>query len=488
MTSLGPTRWSQAMRLGAALLISATALSVGAAFSAEPSSDEAKTPITENTRPVRVIGTPPPFTTSQKSTSGASESPESNVAQAVDQVADQGVETPVDLAVDQTYDKPDSGRVARDDQPYMMVRLLQDLQAQTAKGSTHALRAQRSLLARMNDQFAKIDPVVWEDQRNIRAVTLFMLSGGHPAIGTRLLEMDLPNHVDTSLISASLAYIKGQKSDAYRGFSALDPLQMEPSLGGQIALVQAVLFLPHDLNSALEAVDKARLLMPGSLIEEAALRRGVSIAAAMKDPELFQTYAIQYIRHYHNSIYNSDFRRRFGFSMRRFGTSENEQTFADLDIVISEFDLDSQRQFYLLLAHAGLVEGNLHLALQAATKALPLTMKNTADRSRAELYIAGSMLKAETLDQALEHLWAVRRKDLDPRDMLLAERVTEILNGIRHWPEAKEALSEFADKDVDPVPENKDWELDTMTDARKQLEQADDILSYADKPMKQASR
>ncbi|WP_319532062.1 chemotaxis protein [uncultured Cohaesibacter sp.] len=473
----------------AALVLCGSVMTLAPCAIAQTAADDKSEQLEDAKTGVRIIGSPPPFASADSDvgtepvaeTSGSSEP---DVADATDEPASyQEVDyKPVE------YKPVGKDEPAHDEQPFAKVRLLQDLQAQTAKGSTQALRAQRALLSNLNETLLTLDESVWRDPRNVRAVALLLLSGGHPSIGEHLLKLDLPDSVDKQLISAALAYIEGRKSDAIKGLTQLDPLEMEPSLGGQIALVQAVLLLPHDLKNALASVDKARLLMPGSLIEEAALRRGVSIAAALDDPDLFQTYTMQYIRHYRNSIYNSDFRRRFGLSMRRFGASEADGTFDDLDMVISQFDLDSQRQFYLLLAHSGLVEGNLDLALKASTAALPLSMENTTDRSRAELYIAGSMVKADSLDKALQHLWAVQRNLLEPRDLLLADRVTDILNGIRHWPEATEHLPEFAEKRVEATPKEDEWELDVLTKARQQLDEADDLLSYADKPMKQASR
>ena len=455
-----------ALQAGAVLAMTCAILAWG-----QPSQAEDATPVKadQTAGGVRFIGTPPPF-------------------------ADADITAPSEVSAAPTEPVavgplPATESVDREKQPYFMVRMLQDLQAQTAKGSTHALRAQRALLDRMNNEFPGLDPVVWKDPRNVRAIALLMLSGGHPAVGNHLLALNLPNSVDTSMIAGALAYIEGHKTDAYRAFAPLNPLTMEPSLGGQVALVQAVLYLPQDLDNALAAVDKARLLMPGSLIEEAALRRGVTIAAAMNNPELFQSYALQYIRHYHNSIYNSDFRRRFGLAMRHFGNSDIENAFDELDVVISEFDLDSQRQFYLLLARAGLVTGKLELARKAAEAALPLAMTDTPDRSRAELYIAGSMVQADRVPRALEHLWAVQRDELDTSDQMLAERVTDILNNIRHWPEIETSYRpDFEAEDADSAPESADWQLDTMKEARKELQEADDLLNYAAKPMIQASR
>lgn len=398
----------------------------------------------------------------------------------------------VDLA-NSPYSTPELDRILKPDsnkekKPFMQIRILQGLQSQTAKGSTHALKAQRRLLGRMNEYFKSLDPVYWSDHRNIRAAVLLLLSGGHPSVGHHLLSLGLPVEADMTMMQGALDYIEGRKEDAYANLTSFEPLDLEPSLGGQIALVQAVLYLPHDLKNALVAIDKARLLMPGSLIEEAALRRGVSIAAALNQPDLFQTYALQYIRHYRSSIYNEDFRRRFGLAMRHFSDNRSEETFDYLDGAITEFDMDTRREFYLLLAYSSLVEGNLDLTQKAARSALPLSMDNTPDRSRARLYLAGSILKADRLDIALKHLWAVKRDLLTQRDQALAEQVSETLNNIRHWPQSGPDSRSFISHKALVKPENEDWDEGTISEAHLELEASDQLLTFADKPMQGGAR
>ena len=373
-------------------------------------------------------------------------------------------------------------------EPFLQMRMLQSLQGQTAKGSTQAFKAQRSLIELMNRSFKDAPAYSWRDPRNARAAVLLLLSGGHPSVGSALLEMKPGPEIDRRLLEGALDYIEGRKAAAYEKLTSINPLDLEAGLGSQIALVQAVLFLPHELHEALAAVDKARLLMPGSLVEEAALRRGVSVAAALGDTRLFQTYALQYLRHYRDSIYSNDFHRRFGLAMRHFGDSHDKDSFDNLNVTIAEFDLDSRRRFYLLLSYASLVQGNLDLAHKAAGAALPLSMDHTEDRARAQLYLAGSMLEADRLDDALKYLWAVKRGDLSERDLLLADRVGEVLNTIRHWPEADKNSFDFTARKISLVPENADWQLDSIVRARKEIESADQLLSYSDKPLSEASQ
>nr|WP_321981471.1 chemotaxis protein [uncultured Cohaesibacter sp.] len=364
-----------------------------------------------------------------------------------------------------------------DMQPYLQVRVVQNLQAQTAKGSTQALKAQRKLIINLNRHFLELPAKVWQNEQNARAAVIHLLSGGHPAVGHRLLSLDPPPAIDPALLKGALAYIEGRKNEAYSLFSTIDPLSLSPTLGGQIALVQAILSLPDNLEDARVAIDKARLLLPGSLVEEAALRRGVSVAAAENDTRLFQAYSLQYMRRFNNSIYNSDFRRRFAIAMRHFGESKEGSNFAELDTVISEFDMDARRSLYLLLSYSSLIAGNVPLAQQAAKAAMPLTLDGSQDQSRSHLYLAGSMIDADSIKLSLQHLWKVQRSTLSSRDQLLAEKISQVINNIRAWPETDDPAMAFTIRPSTIDKGEPGWQLETLTEGRQAIRQTDLFLS-----------
>ena len=389
--------------------------------------------------------------------------------QDTDTSADQSANgTVVPHAVDASVD---------DMQPYLQVRVVQNLQAQTAKGSTQALKAQRKLIINLNRHFLELPAKVWQNEQNARAAVIHLLSGGHPAVGHRLLSLDPPPAIDPALLKGALAYIEGRKNEAYSLFSTIDPLSLSPTLGGQIALVQAILSLPDNLEDARVAIDKARLLLPGSLVEEAALRRGVSVAAAENDTRLFQAYSLQYMRRFNNSIYNSDFRRRFAIAMRHFGESKEGSNFAELDTVISEFDMDARRSLYLLLSYSSLIAGNVPLAQQAAKAAMPLTLDGSQDQSRSHLYLAGSMIDADSIKLSLQHLWKVQRSTLSSRDQLLAEKISQVINNIRAWPETDDPAMAFTIRPSTIDKGEPGWQLETLTEGRQAIRQTDLFLS-----------
>ena len=146
--------------------------------------------------------------------------------------------------------------------PYELVRTLQAMQDDMAGGSTAALAAQRTLLQRMEEEFAGADPLVWQDRRNARALVAYTLGGGRPVTLRRLLASETPPDGDAALMRGALAYVEGDEATARKYLTDIDPTSLPASLGGQLALAQAALAVGEDPKKAMLLLDTARLLAP----------------------------------------------------------------------------------------------------------------------------------------------------------------------------------------------------------------------------------
>ena len=87
-----------------------------------------------------------------------------------------------------------------------------------------------------------------------------------------------------------------------------------------MALVQSALLAQSDFKAAIERLDEVRLLMPGTLVEEAALRREIFLVGQVDDFDKFESLAMQYFRRYRHSIYAGTFRQRFSLAVARFSS------------------------------------------------------------------------------------------------------------------------------------------------------------------------
>jgi len=367
--------------------------------------------------------------------------------------------------------------------PYEMVRTLQSLQAQVAQGNSQALAAQRALLLRMENDFLDAPAVVWQDPRNARAAVIHLLSGGHPAVMRDLLKFDPLPLIEPDLMKGALAYVEGREQQAGELLSQFDPRELPPSLGGHVALALAAVTVSDRPETALTYLGLARLLLPGSLVEEAALRREVFVAGTLGDIERFQSLSITYLRRFRNSIYAGDFRRRFMMAIDTLGFAKSPEKFALIESLLKEFDEDTQRTLYLRLAHTALLNGQLEIVRKVADRAIPLAMGGTREEALLKIYRAGATLDADNIKAVRDTLWSVDKALLAPDELELLDAVYSVLNSVRHWPEPPaNVIGEFsvytpANKPVDP-----DWTTPVMRRATQLLLETDKLLSEAGNP------
>ena len=363
-------------------------------------------------------------------------------------------------------------------QPYEMIRSLQGLQEQIAQGNSHAINAQRALLADMDAAFLRLPAATWQEPRNARAAVVHLLSGGHPRVMRFLLALEPAPNVDRRLMEASLAYIEGREDDMATLLEDVDPLDLPPALGGHVALVKAAPYIRTDPARAMELLQVASLLMPGTLVEEAALRREVFVAGMMTDVDRFRVLSIRYLRRFRSSVYAGDFRRRFALALDTLGFVKSEDKFALLNPVLHEFDADSRRGLYLRLARSALLAGHLNVARKATAEALTLAVAGTKEHEILKIYLAATRLDPEMITANRDLLWSVDKQMLSAQDLAVLDGVYVVLNSVRHFPEPPaNVIGEFNVASALKEPEQRDWVTADMELAELMLRRTDEALA-----------
>ncbi|GAB4577168.1 MAG: chemotaxis protein [Roseibium sp.] len=365
-------------------------------------------------------------------------------------------------------------------EPYEMIRSLQSLQEQISQGNSHALIAQRKLLARMDTVFLDLSADGWQEPRNARAAVIHLLSGGHPKVMRHLLALDPPPAIDRRLMEASLAYVEGREEDMEGLLDGIDPLDLPAGLGGHVALVKAAPYIRTDPARALELLQVASLLMPGTLVEEAALRREVFVAGMTADVERFRMLSIRYLRRFRTSIYAGDFRRRFALALDTLGFVKSEDKFALLDPVLHEFDADSRRGLYLRMARSALLAGHMNVARKATGEALTLSVEGTNEHEILKIYLAATRLDPEMITANRDLLWSVDKTRLSDQDLALLDGVYTVLNTIRQFPEPPaNVIGEFNVGSSVGDASDRSWVTADMELAESLLRRTDKTLSLA---------
>ncbi|MFC4173058.1 chemotaxis protein [Microvirga sp. GCM10011540] len=320
--------------------------------------------------------------------------------------------------------------------PVDMVRTLQIMQDQIATGSTNAHAAQRALLAHIDDRLMSIDPETWGDSKNVRAAVIFVLSGGRPEILKRIVALGGLSEVDTTIVQGALAYVGGREADAKRFLSEVQIDTLPPMLAGQIALVQSALIVREDPAKSVQLLDRVRLLLPGTLVEEAALRREIFVVSQVGDAKKFDALSRQYLRRFRYSIYAGNFRQRFASALTRLDFAKDEQKFSRLVAILNELEADGQRELYLMIARNAIEQGQAKAASLAADKAFELSSSDVPSATRAKLYKAAAIIVTpEGFESGIEVLKQINRADLQPHDSALLDEALSLARHIRQAPQ-----------------------------------------------------
>lgn len=363
--------------------------------------------------------------------------------------------------------------------PYEQIRTLQSLQEQIAQGNSHALQAQRALLGKMDETFPKLPVEIWQDPRNARAAVIHLLSGGHPYVMHQLIKLDPLPAVDRNLMDASIAYIEGREEDMQALLDGIDPMDLPGGLGGHVALVKAAPYIRTNPKKAMELLQVASLLMPGTLVEEAALRREVFVSGMLGDVDRFRVLSIRYLRRFKSSVYAGDFRRRFAIALDTLGFVQSDDKFALLDGVLHEFNADSRRGLYIRLARSALLGGNVNVARKATREALGLSIEGTSEFELLKIYRVATRLDPNSMTANRDLLWSIDKSMLTPDDLDFLQGVHIVMNSVRHFPEPPaNVIGEFNVASNMGDPKNPDWLTPDMVQAQRLLRRTGKSLSY----------
>ncbi|MCM5552070.1 chemotaxis protein [Pleomorphomonas sp. NRK KF1] len=366
--------------------------------------------------------------------------------------------------------------------PFEMVRTLQTLQAQIAGGNATAVAAQRDLLSVMEKTFLAADPSVWRDGRNARAAVTFTLSGGSPRLMRSLLALDPPIAIEADLAAGALAYIENREDEARKRLLPLDARTLPMSLGGQVALVQGSLVAREDLPKAIGLLDDARLLMPGTLVEEAALRREVFLIAQTGNLDRFEFLSQQYLRRFGTSVYAEDFRQRFATAIARLGIADGDDRFPRLEAILKTSDPENQRALFLQLAQAAVVHGKLGTARSAAADAAALATIGGHDAMRAGLYdAAASIIPGKDIVEVSKRLAGLNRRQLGRRDADLLDAAIAVAAAVGEVPPPPSPIDTVSVVAAD-TERGDAWVTGTMRAAEAGLSAADTLLEKANSP------
>lgn len=317
-------------------------------------------------------------------------------------------------------------------EPYLLVRSIQRLHVQMAEGSAAAQAAHSKLVQEVAESFARARPHVWQKPRNAAAAAILLLSGG-PSVSIRKLSRDgaFPEESE-ELILAALAYAEGRQAEATSRLEELDLNAYPVTLEGQLALATASLLARSDPVRADELFSRARLAMPGTLVEETALRRQAFLADERGDVDRFAFFSGQYLRRFPKSVYAPTLHERFPVAALRFAMAD--VAIDKLDILMKELEPEMRRSIFLDIAREGLTRGRLPVAALSAERARDLSREGSILARRALIYHAAAIVLGPKREEALQSLSGLSLEGLSTQDEELGGAVLGLGSFISAWP------------------------------------------------------
>lgn len=342
----------------------------------------------------------------------------------------------------------DGEQAAESHAPFELTRSLNALQDQIAFGSREALAAQPVLLRRMAEQMLGFDRSVWRDRVNARAAIEYVLSGGEPEPLRVLLAENALRDEEIELAEAALAHALGHRAEALSRFDGIDARKLPPSLGAHVALVHASLLMGDAPADAVDLLETARLLAPGTLVEEAAFRRQLSVESRLSRPESFVSLARHYFRRFPNSVYGLGFQQTLPGLWAGLDLPSDAEGFAALDRMLAGLEAGSQRCVYLAFAREHVLAGDRELTRHAAARAGALSRDNINGKARARLYLAAVEVAGADWAEAGRILHEIDPAQLPAPDAELHSAALAILSELERRPVGTD------DMKSGPGPEN----------------------------------
>jgi chemotaxis protein MotC len=362
--------------------------------------------------------------------------------------------------------------------PFEMVRSLQHVQDRIAGGDHAALPMQKKLLEMIDDRFRRATIDEFADKRNFRSLLIYAMSGGNPATISPILDQLELDDRDSTTAAGVIAYLEGDIGEAYEAISKVALDDYPTSLGAFLALVKGSVTGAKEPEAGMALLDVARLLGPGTLVEEAALRRSIALAVSHGDAERFMTATEQYARRFLSSPYAAQFAEEFVAGIAKL---DGKLDMARVGNAIDWMSAEQAKSVYLRIARHSAINGNDELLALASQKAREYADMLPGEDPRSELYSSISSVTSETVVEVLARL-----EELDPSQFTRSDRAllkaaksvaADVVAPVGDPPaavlvdeaEAEPPVEQTAGQDVSAAN-------DILTSARSKLEAIDKLL------------
>lgn len=309
-------------------------------------------------------------------------------------------------------------------QPWRLVRNLQLAQDEIVSGMIGAQRKYRDQLLNASTILLSQPSKIWQNERNLNAIALYVLIGGDIAVGKKAMKESMLDQSKKMPLKAALSFSGRRFREAHNLMTKLDHTKLPASMSAQFALAKSMVTSSTDLDQAAKFLDDARRLAPGTLIEEASLRRSTRIAGEQRKFKRFKFITSTYLFRFHKSQYFGGFLRDFAFGLVRM---PKENSAGSAKYMKEFFTKLSKRQKLMIatyVARNATIMGKTEIARWASNLAIEGLKPGSKLHTRMLLYSSASgMVNQEHFKGSIISLAKVDREVLDENDRKLFDAV-----------------------------------------------------------------
>lgn len=321
--------------------------------------------------------------------------------------------------------------------PAHFARTLVMVQDQIIQGSTAALASVPELRHRLAMSIEKSPASVWKEPQQARALALHLLNGGAPQVIRKLVDTNADLGGWREIILALLAYAE-RRRDAAQRLSGFDARLLDPSIAGPFALAQAIAHVA-DPEKAKAYLRQAKLLIPGGLVEDSAMRREIEQAmTAGKQLEAAQA-AARYLWRFGSSLYAKDVVEFLAGSLipELAALPSGNSAIATLTDALP---VPARIEMLMMVSRNAMLKGSLQAADFAAGRVADLAPSGSPELHRAALYRAIARAFSDPNGEAVDKLRESDLPALSLEDRGLLYASLSVLKRVRAPIEANAAV------------------------------------------------
>lgn len=317
-------------------------------------------------------------------------------------------------------------------EPFRMLRSLQFVQDSVVLGDHSAAEMQRFMLETIDSRLRDADASIFEEPRNVDAALIYAMSGGNPATLEFLVARDVDGNFDNRVTDALRKYLSGKGTLIAKSLADMVPEYRDQKIGPYLALVAGNVTITRDPAAALKFYDWARLTAPGTIVEEAALRRSLSIALDTGMVEKGAAYSNRYARRFLHSPYASQFADLFVRLVVDHFDKLDEQFILT---TLSFMDEPRQREVYLRIARQAAINGHTELARLSAARAKGLAGQvDDGMDALADLYGGVADVSSGSVEAAMQAIIDIPDEKLSPSDRALRTAAQAVAEEVLRLP------------------------------------------------------